>query len=67
MLLCRKVKRSTLGNSAVPSSDLCTHGSKAARRTLPPTFKTEATWPTKEGLEDIICIELYREEEEVTS
>lgn len=58
---------STLGNSAVLSSDLRTYISKADRRTLPPTFKTEATWPTKEGLEDIICIKVYREEKEVVS
>lgn len=58
---------STLGNSAVLSSDLCTYIPKADKRTLPPTFKTEATWPTKEGLEDIICIKVYREEKVVVS
>lgn len=58
---------STLGNSAVLSSDLRTYVPKADRRTLPPTFKTEATWPTKEGLEDIICIKVYREEKVVVS
>lgn len=56
-----------MGNSAVLSSDLHTHISKADTRTLPPTFKTEATWPTKEGLEDIICIKVYREEKEFVS
>lgn len=58
---------STLGNSAALTSDLHTYISKADGRPLPPTFKTEATWPTKEGLEDIICIKVYREEKEVVS
>lgn len=55
------------GKLSCPSSDLCTYVSKADSRTLPPTFKTEAARPSKEGLEDIICIKVYREEKEVVS
>jgi len=39
--------------------------SKANSGTPPPTFKTEASRPTKEGLKYIICIEVCREEKEV--
>lgn len=60
-------------SSTSPGSPSCPAGGSVYLRfqgwqeNTSPTFKAEASWPTEEGLKDVIWIKFYREEKELMS